>query len=230
MLTRAQVRTVDQLAVRELRIPSIILMENAGRNAADWIMDRYADCTGAVVFGGCGNNGGDGLVIARHLHNAGWTVRVVVAGDPSRLSHDARVNYDVIAAMGMTIRVVGQTADIEPAAGLVQPTDLIVDALLGTGFRGRVRPPMAELITQLNQCNRRAVVAVDVPSGLDCDTGGVENIAVRADATVTFVATKPGLVSDRGAAYAGEVVVRDIGAPPVLIARVGKTVTKASSP
>lgn len=220
VLTRDQVRLVDQLAVSEFHIPSIVLMENAGRNAAEWIAANCASASGAVILCGPGNNGGDGFVIARHLSNFGWSVRVALTGDPARLCGDARINYEIADAMDIDITVIENEADVVDFAGKIAPDELVVDALLGTGFAGAVREPMAALVRRVNEAIKAGVVAVDVPSGLDCDNGSVENVAIRADATVTFVAKKPGLINPLAASHVGRVVVRDIGAPRCLIDRV----------
>lgn len=220
-LTREQVRRVDECAVHELHYPSIILMENAGRNAAQWIMANLADHGRRVrIFCGTGNNGGDGLVIARHLHNAGWRVDVCIAGDAQRMSADAETNHIIARAIGIPREVVADEAAIERAVRRIDGQTVVVDALLGTGFSGKVREPLAGLIEALNRVTAARVVAVDVPSGLDCDSGEVASVAVRADCTITFVASKPGFMRAEGPRHCGEVIVSDIGTPPALIDRV----------
>jgi NAD(P)H-hydrate epimerase len=220
-LTREQVRRVDECAVHELHYPSIILMENAGRNAAQWVLSNLAHHgRRARMFCGPGNNGGDGLVIARHLHNAGWRVDVCIAGDVQRMSPDAETNQIIARAIGIPREVVTDEAAIERAVRRIDEQTIVVDALLGTGFSGEVREPLAGLIQALNAARAAHVVAVDVPSGLDCNTGEVANVAVRADCTITFVASKPGLLRAEGPRLCGEVVVADIGTPPALIDRV----------
>lgn len=220
VLTRDQVRRVDQLAVSEYLIPSIVLMENAGRNAADWIAAEFANTMQATILCGSGNNGGDGFVIARHLANVGWPVRIGLLGDSAKLRGDARTNHDIAAAMRIPMTTIASNSDAENVAASLTPQTIVVDALLGTGFSGAVREPMAELIRRVNGSDNAGVVAIDVPSGLDCDTGEVENVAIHAVATVTFVAAKPGLVLPSASQFVGTIVVRDIGAPPALIDRV----------
>ncbi len=196
-------------------------MENAGHNAARIILQEMGDRLpergsggGARVlfFCGTGNNGGDGFVIARHLDNAGINVAIALAGEPDRLSPDAAANHRVCVAMGLSI-VNAQDAEIRPG-------DLVVDALLGTGFRGDVRQPLAGIIDSINQATRMGVVAVDVPSGLDCNTGEPANACIKADLTITFVADKTGFQSARGREHVGRVRVADIGAPPAIVQRV----------
>jgi len=219
-LTREQVRRVDDLAIHRYGISGLVLMENAGRNAAAIIGRAYGPAGRAVIFCGTGNNGGDGCVIARHLHNAGWPVRVVLAGDMSRMTPDASANYRIIEAMGLAPLVAVDATTQQAAASSVTPQEIAVDALLGTGFSGEVRSPLAELIHAINAASKRAVVAVDLPSGLDCDTGMPGRATIRADLTITFVARKRGFDSLEAVPYLGRVEVVDIGAPRELIAEI----------
>lgn len=221
-LTRDEVRRVDAVAIHELGIPGVVLMENAGRNAADRVADllRSRSADRVVIFAGPGNNGGDGFVIARHLLNRGIDTRVFLVGESTRLAEDAGTNYRVLRAMGVEITPVPGEEAARAAVGQVRPTDVVVDALLGTGFRGDVREPLAAVIHAINAARNAGVVAVDVPSGLDCDTGRPAGATIRADRTVTFVANKKGFEADGSREYTGEVFVADIGAPPEIIERV----------
>ncbi len=219
-LTRKQIRRVDQLAIERYRIAGIVLMENAGRNAAEIIRQAYGEVGQALICCGPGNNGGDGCVIARHLHNAGWAVRLMVTGEESRMSPDMSVNYRIVEAMGLDPRVAPDGPDQLDFVQSVRGDDVVVDALLGTGFSGEVRSPTAELITALNAVAKRATVAVDTPSGLDCDTGEPGNATIQADLTITFVAKKTGLVAPAAARYVGRVEVADIGVPRELVAEI----------
>jgi len=216
-LTRTQVRRVDELAVSRYGMVGLQLMENAGRSAAEIIDTRYGPRGHALIACGGGNNGGDGFVIARHLHNRGWTVACNFVGAESKLSPDCTTNFGIVRKMDLPMRYIMEGSQV-PAAmlGLTART-VLVDALLGTGFSGEVRSPMAELITELNGIPRRAMVAIDVPSGLDCDSGVPASVTIRADLTITFVASKTGFQSPGAQALTGEVVVADIGAPCNLI-------------
>ena len=221
-LTREQVRRVDAFAIDELGIPGVVLMENAGRNAAQRIRLHYVQggASRVVIFCGPGNNGGDGFVIARQLFNAGLEPVVYLVGDPERLSPDAGINHGIVKAMGLTVTAVPDAAAAAVATDGLGAGDIVVDALLGTGFRGKVRTPLDRLIQGINAAQKKMVVAIDVPSGLDCNTGQVGNVAVRADLTVTFAADKVGFSNPRARDYVGQVVVCDIGAPPGLPERV----------
>jgi NAD(P)H-hydrate epimerase len=218
-LTRDEARRIDEWATRELGIPSIVLMENAGRNAAEVVRERFGVLGGGriVIFCGPGNNGGDGFVVARHLAIAGLPLRVHLCAERTRLTGDAATNFRVVERMGIAVGDVRDDAAAIAAVAALTREDVVVDALLGTGFRGSVRAPMATLIVRLDQAQKearpRAIVAIDLPSGLDCDTGAPSNATIRATLTVTFVAPKAGFTAPGARSYTGEVIVRDIGAP-----------------
>ncbi len=204
---------MDAYAIETLGIPGVILMENAGRGAADVIADRLDPIAGkrvAVVAGG-GNNGGDGFVIARHLANRGAFVTTFLVAPEENITGDARTNLDAIDALEHEIRRV-EGHELPKLARLLDGVDLIVDAAGGTGIRGELREPLATVVEQINAADA-AVLAVDIPTGLDCDTGSGEGGCVRADWTVTFVADKKGFHADGAEAFTGEVVVADIGIP-----------------
>ena len=228
-LTRAQVRAVELLAIQELGIPGIVLMENAARHVADAVGELLRDdldlpCREAelaVICGG-GNNGGDGLAAARHLHNHGARVAVFLARPPEDFKGDAATNFQIARNMGLEVVPILDAQAIEQVLPRWQKAHVLVDALLGTGFSGQVRGNLAPVIAQINAVRDGGVkvVAVDVPSGLDCDTGTPSNATVKADVTVTFVAVKPGLAAPGAGAYVGELVVAEIGVPPEIVERV----------
>jgi NAD(P)H-hydrate epimerase len=196
-------RVLDQWAIEQLGIPSLDLMERAGTGLAQLIAARAPEGR-VVVVCGKGNNGGDGLVAARLLRSARRDVAVATVGSPDELRGDARVNLE---------RLPGEPPR-QFTAELVGDADVIVDAILGTGFSGQPREPAASAIDAINDAGGDAqVIACDVPSGVDGSTGEVQGTAVRAVATATFHAAKPGLWIAPGKAHAGEVVVLDIGIP-----------------
>ncbi len=219
-LTREQIRRIDQLAIERYGIAGIVLMENAGRNAAALLRDVYAGVSSALICCGVGNNGGDGFVIGRHLHNAGWSLRLLVLGDVSKMTPDTHTNFNITSAMGIETVVTTDAAAQRATVSSVTDGEVIVDAVLGTGFRGMVRSPTAELIDAINAATSRAVIAIDVPSGLDCNTGESSNATIRADLTVTFVASKVGFTVPAAAPYVGRVEVVDIGAPRELLSEM----------
>jgi len=221
-LTRQQIRRLDDIAINELRIPGVVLMENAGRGAADVVRDLIArkNARRAVIFCGRGNNGGDGFVIARHLLNAGLMVEVCLIVPESALRGDAETNHRILRNMGFGMTPLDTPQRMREAATGLTTGDVVVDALLGTGFQGEVRQPVADLIAAINEAPKAATVAIDIPSGLDCDTGRPGGVAIRADVTVTFAAEKTGLSQMGALEWTGEVQVVDIGTPPSLIERV----------
>jgi NAD(P)H-hydrate epimerase len=214
-LTREQVRAVDRHAIDDLGIPSIVLMENAGRGAAEIILERLGELgTPAVhLVAGRGNNGGDAFVVARHLMLAAVPIRMWLAADEGALAGDAAINCRILRNMGVEIRPAVSPEQIASAAAEWSGTGVIVDGLLGTGFSGDVREPLWGVIVAINASRAKLVVALDVPSGLDCDTGRPGGAAVEADLTITFVARKVGLNALGAARYTGEVRVVGIGAP-----------------
>lgn len=217
VLTREQVRRVDQLAIERYGLSGLVMMENAGRNAAEIIYREFRPTGAALICCGTGNNGGDGCVIARHLHNAGWSVRVALAGEEARLSADARANYAIVKAMGLGWPPEPSANSASSPAAAIHEDDVVVDALLGTGFTGELRAPLAELVDAINRAEKRAVVAVDIPTGLHCDSGTPARSTIRADLTITFVATKPGFSEASAAHFVGRVIVADIGVPRELV-------------
>ena len=220
ILTRDQIRRVDRLAIERYGIIGVVLMENAGRNAAHIIRREFGESGKAAICCGPGNNGGDGCVIARHLHNAGWSVRLLITGEPEKMSPDMLANFRIVEAMGLDHVIAtdapGQRAFIQS----IRNDEVVLDSLLGTGFRGEVRSPTAELIEAINTATKSGTVAIDIPSGLDCDTGQPSNATIRADLTITFVARKTGLVAPPATRYVGKIEVADIGVPRELVAEI----------
>lgn len=193
-LTREQVREIDRRAVAS-GIPILQLMENAGKACAELLMRLNAEKQPTVVFCGPGNNGGDGYVMIRHLRDAGWPVRW--AGlDP--VSPDAIINAQ---------RVIDVVLDPAP----LPTTGWAVDALFGVGISRPLENRAAKLVNAINRYPN--VLAIDIPSGLDCDTGEPLGLTVRATHTATFIAPKQAFVTPTGTAIAGEIHVLDIGVP-----------------
>jgi NAD(P)H-hydrate epimerase len=247
-LSRDEVRRLDVDAVEKLELPSLILMENAGRGAAGW----FAELVGAMAPGaggrpfssasnssvqllphgsalprvlivcGPGNNGGDGGVVARHLDAWGFPVRVIWFTRSDQIRGDASTQWSILRKSG-----VQQTAwfDEQPADGESDPSgldaslaeaDWLVDGLLGTGLTRPVQGPLLRVIEAMNNSGK-PIFALDLPSGLDADTGQPLGAAIRARATATFAASKVGFAADGAAAYTGTVAVIDIGLPRRLL-------------
>lgn len=221
-LTRAEIRDVDRRAMDEYRLPGVVLMENAGRNAAA-LLHSLAPTAAITIVCGRGNNGGDGFVMARHLEVAGHAVRLLSACDPAAITGDAATHAGVAIAAGIPI------VSLESAAATTWDEALagaewVVDALLGTGAVGPARGATATAIAAINRARESGasrVFAVDLPSGLDCDSGQPLGPCVRADVTGTFVAPKIGFDRPGASASTGVVHVLDIGIPRRLSASLG---------
>ena len=220
-LTRAQVREIDRLSVERYGIPGIVLMENAALAATDVACDMLGgECLGEVlILCGGGNNGGDGLAIARHLHNRGASSFIALTTDPGDYKGDALINYNIVRQMNLPIA----PANVEK----IRRTDalLIIDAIFGTGLNRPPREPFPEIALAVRE-SRKPVLAIDVPSGLDCDTGKAPGACIEATRTVTFVAEKVGFANPEAQRFLGSVIVGDIGCPRELI----REVTAAGNP
>jgi NAD(P)H-hydrate epimerase len=216
LVTAAEMRAADFYTIQEIGLPGAVLMEEAGRQVAELCLRLLKERPGrgrVFVWAGKGNNGGDGLVAARRLGLAGYHVEVfLVAEDPGTLSSETRRNLEVLRRLGIPVNQAWSAAEISAAEIVGASGDLQVDALLGTGSRGPVSGPLAAAIAAINR-GGVPVVAVDLPSGLNADTGEVLGPAVRAGYTVTFGRPKVGLLTYPGAELVGQLYVADIGIP-----------------
>ena len=198
------------MSVERYGIPGVVLMENAARAAADVACQMAPRGLVVVVCGG-GNNGGDGLAMARHLHNRGWEAVIALAADPAKYQHEARANWEIISAMKLPAIQAEEMGKFRPS--------LVADAIFGTGLTQSPRPPFAALVAAIHGFGC-PILAIDIPSGLDCDTGKPLGPCVRATRTVTFVAEKAGFAAAEARPFLGEVTVGDIGCPVELISEV----------
>ncbi len=219
-VTREEMRELDRIGIEKFGIPGVVLMENAGRGAAALAATLVSPPARVLILCGRGNNGGDGFVVARHLHNRGFRVQTLVVGDLRSVmteSSDAGVMARIVDAMGLEIEEMSDPATIgREMPSRVHDASLVVDAMLGTGLTGEVRGPIRVAIEQVAASSAR-VLALDLPSGLDANSGGVLGAAIRAEVTATFARPKRGLLSGEGPRYAGRVEVVDIGLPRELI-------------
>jgi ADP-dependent NAD(P)H-hydrate dehydratase / NAD(P)H-hydrate epimerase len=214
-----QMRELDRRAMGEFGIPGIVLMENAGLRCADFITQWYGKCVfkkHIAIICGAGNNGGDGSVIARHLMNQGYAVKVFLAAEPERITGDARTNLDILRHMNADIHFMQSPAEIEYFQAAIAEADFLVDAIFGTGLDREITEPYAGYIKMMNE-SARPVVAIDCPSGLNCDTGRIWGIAVRAKYTLTMAAPKKGFYLQAGQTYTGDVHVIDISIPTIIL-------------
>lgn len=217
IVTAHTMQSLDRQAIEDHGIPGLHLMENAGRCCVDILVAQYSKPEGnrAVIMAGKGNNGGDGYVIARLLHQKGWHVKVYILAGQEDISGDAAVNLQKLPAhMNNFISCKGQLSNLLKEE-LLQ-ADVIVDALLGTGLRSDVSGVYLEAVRLIN-ASARPVLAVDIPSGIHGTTGRVLGEAVSADITVTFAFAKLGHILYPGAEYTGKLVIADIGIPHTLM-------------
>lgn len=207
-VTREEMLALDRRATAEFGIPSLLLMENAGRGVAE-VVAGFGDGSfkKMVIFAGKGNNGGDGFVAARHLHNRGFLVDVFLIADPQHLQGDAALNYEIL--LKMKVPFISHFEDLHQK-------EMIVDALFGIGLRAPVEGLHAAAVQAINQSGL-PVVAVDIPSGLDSNAGQVQGVAVKASVTAALGAVKQGLLCGQGPAYSGKICVVDIGLPKDLL-------------
>jgi len=234
-LWRAEVRDVDRIAIEQYGIAGVVLMENAGRDAARWIT-THLPVGDVCILCGRGNNAGDGYVIARHIENASidpaerstrqsdqaanasnrsWQVRIVSIVDCGELSGDAAANHAIASRAGIPITIVTDKQSLKLAVG---NPDALVDCLLGTGATGAPRGLFADAVRLANRLPAKRI-AIDIPTGLDCDTGLAADPTLIADVTLTFVAEKVGFAAASASQFLGQVVPIAIGVPRKLLTR-----------
>jgi NAD(P)H-hydrate epimerase len=224
-LSRSQSRCIDQLAIDQLGMPGMVLMENAGRGVVDVLLrvdptlnSKHSQTTGShigevSIFCGKGNNAGDGFVIARHLEIRGIPVQVLLLAAPQELRGDARLNFEILTHTDIPRVNLWSCKDLKAALEKhVHDSTWLVDALLGTGAQGAPREPYRTTIEWMNGRPARRL-AVDLPSGLDCDTGQPAAPTLHADLTCTFVAPKIGFQAASARSLLGQVHVVSIGLP-----------------
>lgn len=217
VLNASEMVQIDRTTIDEVQIPGIVLMENAGCGVVEVIEGFLGDVVGKqiVIFCGKGNNGGDGYVIARHLYNRGAKVAVFLGGEKEKIKGDALINLKILENMGIEA---GEVASLEQIPSFPN-IDLIVDALLGTGVTGPVVGFLGELIEYMNSLNA-PIISVDLPSGMETDTGAVHGACIEAEMTVTMAHLKTGLLFSPARDLAGEIVVVDISVPPEVSQRL----------
>lgn len=214
-LTCQQTRELDRRAIEEFGIPGIVLVENAGRGMAD-LLGALGVKGRVVICCGKGNNGGDGFVIARWLDARGVAVRILLFCSPEELTGDAATSCQIVQKCGIPMSIPPGSLDDVVLRRELADAEWIVDALFGSGLRGPVRPPYNRVIEAINASTAR-VFAVDIPSGLDSDTGLPLGATVRARHTATIVAMKQGFATPSSREWTGEVHVIDIGLPRALL-------------
>lgn len=217
VVTASQMRELDRRATEEFNIPSLLLMENAGLQAVlemERSFPRLSRSRVGIVCGK-GNNGGDGCVVARHLFGRGTAVEVFLLARRGDVRGDAKTNLEIIQKLGVPIREVTTSQHLQTIREPLERAGIIVDAILGTGTTGAVKGLFAEAIDLLNGLGR-PIVALDIPSGLNSDEGGIPGSSITAALTITFGLPKLGLILFPAASQAGRLVTVDIGLPPQL--------------
>jgi NAD(P)H-hydrate epimerase len=211
-----QMRDLDSSAIHDFGIPGIVLMENAGRKTTDLLIKRYGDPAGKkiIIFAGPGNNGGDGFVVARHLHQKRADVVVYLLVAPDKITGDAQTNLEIVKKLPIEIHTILNSDEISRVD--ISSAFFIVDGLFGTGLKRDVRGHYAEVITIINNSNL-PVAALDIPSGLDSDTGSPLGSCIAANVTYTYGLAKPGQFSYPGKDLCGILEVIDIGIPSEVV-------------
>ena len=207
-------RGIDAKAGREYGITELVLMENAGHRTAEAVVSLLGQAEGksVIVLAGTGNNGGDAFAAARHLVNAGARVKIFLVGEPDHLAPSAARNRATDEKMGSEIYELTTDRAWDRLNVSLRFADIVVDGILGTGIHGELKKPVLRLIETVN-ASQKTVVSIDIPSGVQADTGAVTSVAIRAAATLTLGLPKPGHFLCPGAACTGELLVDDIGLP-----------------
>ncbi|MGC9260601.1 MAG: NAD(P)H-hydrate epimerase [Phycisphaerae bacterium] len=215
--SRAGLMEVDRRAVEQFGIPMVALMENAGRQVADITRSYTLEGSAVLILVGAGNNGGDGLVAARHLANRGHAVRIVLIAEESKFKGAAQTQLQIVRSMNLPVQVLPQsTQALSQWLEQSHVGDAVIDAMFGTGLNRPLDGLVRELIVNLNAAGQR-VVSVDLPSGLDCDTGKPLGVVVQAAHTVSFCGMKIGFDCPEAIRYLGQISIGDIGAPLALL-------------
>lgn len=221
IVTAAEMREIEARAFREFGLSSLILMEHAGTSIADIAERNFLssvqrrETPRVLVLCGKGNNGGDGFVAARHLANRGHEIDIYLAGAPQDLKGDALVNCQIAQKMGLSMTPDAQNK-LSQFEYALQESDLVIDALFGTGLERPVEEPLLSLITTVNRVGK-PVLSADIPSGLHSDTGQMLPTAIQAKATAVLGLPKQGLYVANGPAVAGQIYLVDIGLPKILL-------------
>ncbi|WP_022854016.1 bifunctional ADP-dependent NAD(P)H-hydrate dehydratase/NAD(P)H-hydrate epimerase [Thermodesulfatator atlanticus] len=217
----SEMQALDHYTIEECGIPGLVLMENAGRGIAELILSRFAQeaSQGVVIVCGPGNNGGDGFVVARHLFQKGYPLKVFSLTEEEKFKGDAQVNLKIIKNMGLPLYFL-TTDDLSPLEEALSKNQIIVDAIFGTGLSREVSGRFAKAIELINK-SQKIVVSVDMPSGLSADTGRPLGIAVKATVCATMALPKVGQLIYPGKDYVGELEIIDISMPAKIIAEKG---------
>lgn len=217
-VTVKQIQMLDDAAINIYGLPSLVLMENAGRRVFEEIMKAYRPAVVTVVCG-VGNNAGDGFVTARHLNNAGVKTSLILIGGPGQLKQDALVNYRILKRLKYPVKETTRLAGC--ALTMIRESDVVVDALFGVGLNREIIEPFKNVIETINR-EAKKIVAVDIPSGLDGTSGKIHGVCIKAKITVTFSFAKRGFYRNDGPRKTGKIIVAGIGIPDKLKKKIIK--------
>ena len=218
-----EMQQMDQYTIDKLGLPGVVLMENAGARVVEEIVASASTVTPrVVVLAGGGNNGGDGFVIARRLYDLGFfNLLLCLVVPPERIKGDAKVHFDVYRNRQLPILYLHESS-LEEVGLEINQADVVVDALLGTGVSGPVREPFGSVISMVNKhAGKKVIISVDIPSGVNSDSGKVEGTAIKASKTITFVFPKRGFFLQDGPKFLGEWKAVDISVPPSIVENLG---------
>lgn len=219
VITPRKMQQLDLLAQTKYGIPAFILMENAGRSAAEIIFEMLPGKNKDVVcVCGRGNNGGDGLVCSRHLINRGVKVKIFMLAGNKPLKGDTKTNENILKKMGCRIGIINGSKDTQALKQALQKCSVVVDAIFGIGFKSQMRKEQAEIVQVINHSGK-PVISLDIPSGLDALSGRAGSVCIKAYVTITFGFSKTGLIKNHGPFYSGKVIIADISLPRNFYAR-----------
>lgn len=221
LVKASEMQQMDRFTIEEIGMPGVVLMENAARGAGRVFLDHFAPSPGSrvLILCGRGNNGGDGYVMARYLFSAGLKPTILVLAEFRKIAGDALVNLEILRRLGLPVQEVPSEEQWKKQRRLLKDCDFVIDGLLGTGLNAPVQGFYAGVIRDINRASK-PVCAIDIPSGLNADTGQVMGAAVRADLTVTFGFPKLGQMVFPGAGLVGRLVRIDIGIPDAVADRI----------
>lgn len=214
-INRQQARELDRQAINLFGIPGIVLMENAGKKIADFIINQNIEGK-IIICCGKGNNGGDGFVIARHLDNHEKDIHILLFAKPDEIKGDALINFNICLKCNIPITIVNENNFTKIENEILSHAKWIIDALFGIGLEGVVRYPYDKIIQAINETSA-IIISVDIPSGLDCDTGVPLGIAVKATHTFTFAFMKAGFIYPEAKKFLGKIHIVDIGIPKLIM-------------
>jgi len=222
IVSAEEMRQIDQRAIDKYGIPGLVLMENAGWRVVQVVEQILESVVGkkVTIFAGKGNNGGDAFVVARHLRNMGAQVKILVTCEPTEISGDAKVNLEILEKIDLKVYHLLNANSLNIVKVALISTDLVIDGIFGTGFKGVVNKYMGKIFDLINQCEK-PIVSIDIPSGVEANTGKVLGPCVKANHTVTMALPKIGLLLEPGASFTGNLYIGDISIPEEAITEQG---------